>query len=228
MADNRVVIKINYDKDKHRKEVIDPKMVTVWHTGRILAAVSILALAVITLLFWWPGEEGSNNHANTSLDGAVIENNLSKPEAPAIAADSKTALSQSPQESGNNNPQRLISIGKPEAIILDKRVIRASLNISIKDKEPNQPVIAAINIDAGKTQQLFYFNQIKNMKDKALFHHWFKDGQIVSKRQLDIKDDKSKLISSRTFGLKDVGDWRVVLVDRKGRLFCAIRFKVSY
>ncbi len=60
MAESKVVIKINYDRDKHTKTVADTKMVTVWHFRRILAALSILVILIFLLIYWLSSKNVQN------------------------------------------------------------------------------------------------------------------------------------------------------------------------
>ena len=218
MAENRVVIKINYDKDKHRKELIDPKMVTVWHTKRILVAAVILLLLIILIFSWFSVDETSRQNQSAP--------EVSPNPAEAIPQSVTTERSAIKPLSGGQDTQATQG-SRPPAIILDKRVVRASINSVIKNNEPGEPIKSPVTIEPNQTLELFYFSEIKNMKDKVLFHHWFKNGQAVYKKQLDIKANKSKLISSRKLTAKDSGDWQVVLIDKKGKLFSEVNFSVN-
>lgn len=228
MADNRVVIRINYDKDQQRKAVIDPKMITVWHTRRILITAAILVLTLIPLFVWLFGKsQGDKNVEQASMEPAsgkaeaVIQSNT-------VSQDNQGSISAKPPKDQEYINEESKPVLRPTAIIFDKRVIRAALTGAPKDnKEPGEAVQSPIRIEANQSVELFYFSEIKNMKDKVLFHHWLKNGQVIYKKQLDIKDNKSKLISSRTLTSKDNGDWQVVLIDRKGKLFSEANFVVN-
>lgn len=217
MAENRVVIKINYDKDKHRKAIIDPKMVTVWHTKRILVAVAIL-LGIIVLIYTGFSNDDASKHNPQSAE--ALNNTPGAIEQTPIEIPASTTSLPAVQE--------VVDIKKrPSAIILDRRVIRASLNTAFRNDEPADPIISPVTIEPNQSVELFYFSEVKNMKDKVLFHHWFKDGQVIFKKQLEIKANKSKLISSKKLTAKDGGDWQVVLVDNKGKLFSEVNFFVN-
>ncbi len=222
MSDNKVIIRINYDKDKQRKALIDPKMVTEWHTGRIAAVLIILSL-ILGLIFTW------------LLSGDDRDNLTPAVEAPASGEQLPSAPGSGAPESKPSDPLNPpVSAKKPSvnpirhpAIIFDKRVIRASLNTSLKDMEPDQMVGAPLSIAPDQTTEVYYFSEVKGMKNKTLLHHWLKDGRVIAKKQLDIKDNRSKLISSRTLNSKDKGAWQVILVDRKGKLYSEANFEVN-
>lgn len=234
MAENKVVIKINYDKDKNRKAMAEPKMVTVWHTRRILSALSVLALIVIALVFRLSGDDiqdagklEKSEHAEmresfNAADAAVKGSNIA-----VNQNETKDQAVETVKPSGRQKEPANAAAKRPAAIILDKKVIRASLNTGPKDKEPYQPVKLPLQLDQNQTIDLFYFNELRNIKDRALYHYWSKDGRIVYKKQLDIKDGRAKVLSSKTLSYKDKGEWQIQLVDRKGKVFSEVNFSVN-
>jgi hypothetical protein len=60
-----------------------------------------------------------------------------------------------------------------------------------------------------------------------LFHRWYKDGQVMSKKQFNVKSNNAKLISSHKLTAKDIGQWQVVLIDKKGKLLSEVNYFVS-
>ncbi len=77
------------------------------------------------------------------------------------------------------------------------------MNTAIKDNEPYEPVKGPIKLSENQTIQLFYFNQLKNINDKVLYHYWSKNGKTVYKKQLDLKDRRAKVLSSKSLSYKD-------------------------
>jgi len=213
MADNRVVIKINYDTDK-RKEVLDPRLVTVWHTRRILAALLALVL-IIMLSFWLLSGDGQETE--------VQSESVSKPE---MSGENNQEIQSSAVsvQTASSAIKKLV-LDKGSAIIFDKLVIRASLNTSIKDNEPEHALQTAVIIEPGKSQELFYFSETKSAKSAALFHHWLKDGQLMVKKQVEKK--KTKFVSRHIVGQKDIGHWKVVLIDKKGKIYSQVEFNIG-
>jgi hypothetical protein len=228
MADNRVVIRINYDKDQRRKSVIDPKMVTVWHTRRLLIAGFVLVLIAVPLLAWLFADGDRVNDVGPAAMEPVNNNAGTENQLPNSTVANQNLSSVNPGDEKAQYNKESKPVFRPSAIIFDKRVIRAALTVAQKDnKEPGEMVKLPVRIEANQSLELFYFSEVKGMKDKVLFHRWLKNGQVVYKKQLDIKDNKSKLISARTLTYKDSGDWQVVLVDRKGKLFSEANFSVN-
>ena len=224
MADNRVVIKINYDKDKQRKELIDPKIVTIWHTRRIISAVVILLLLVVIFALWISsGNDESKIQKSTPVaqdNSETDENVLNQVAAEPIQV--KSDVSQSEIDT-----KKAAIVKRPAAIIYDRKVIRAQLTSAPKKNEPGDPVNLPVLIEQNQTVELFYFSQIKKPKSNVLFHRWYKNGQLINKKQFDVKSDHATLISSKKMTSKDVGDWQVVLVDKDGKLLSEINYSVN-
>ncbi len=220
MSENKVVIKINYDKAQARKSVVTPKMVTVWHTRRILIAVGVLLLSCLIILFLSMAGNNESNKTESSVvdNGANITNtqvsepgtSIVNPISPAVIDTRQNAI-----------------VKRPEAIILDKHVVRALLSSAPNNDEPGERIKSPVNIAENQTQELFYFVQTKNLKNSILFHRWYKDGQVMSKKQFNVKSNNAKLISSHKLTAKDIGQWQVVLIDKKGKLLSEVNYFVN-
>lgn len=231
MSDNRVVIKINYDKNKQAQLNAAPQMVTVWHKGRLLTALASVFLVVALLIFWLLPSNDANEAAvvaeiSTPLSEASPSDQSGQPPSLPVAGNHKNPLvkeqeNKSPYEKGVNHNQ------KPMAIIFSRKVIRASLNASLRDDEPGQAINNAVIVGQNQSIELYYFNEIRNMKGKVLFHQWLRDGHVLHKKQLEIKDNKTKTWSSKGFSAKDKGEWQVQLLDRKGVIYSEVRFWVN-
>lgn len=233
MAENKVVIKINYDKNKTGKSLSEPKMVTVWHIQRILFWAAILAILLIMLFYWLSNNHTNNTGVNSDIAAGKAttptgmgDNNFSKPQTQPNSESSSTigiTTENYRNEAGKttNKPQ------SPAAIIFDKKVIRASLNTVIKDTEPYEPLIGALKLSEHQRIPLFYFTQLKTGNNQGYNHIWSKDGKTIYKKTLPVKENKNKLISSKTFTHKDKGEWRIQLTDKTGKVFSEVIFFID-
>ncbi|WP_171695735.1 DUF2914 domain-containing protein [Methylomonas sp. ZR1] len=229
MADNKVVIKINYDR-KHPSINAEPQTVTVWHIRRILVAVLVLVLMLIVLFSWFGG---GDEDIDTQIDTTEKVQKLNTPDVemverqePALLEKPVPAIVQ--QASANSESVKKIdSVKKPAAIILDRKVIRASLNTEPKDDEPGEPIKSPLRVIPNQSREVFYFSEIKNMKGRSLFHRWSRNGQIVHQKQLDMKDKITKVWSSKILSAKDKGEWQVQLTDKKGKVYSEVNFSVN-
>lgn len=225
MADNRVVIKINYDKDKHRKALIDPKMVTVWHTRRILTVTGLLLLIILGVFFWFSIDTPESEQADAVIAKTPPPTQSSQPETSA-QVDTPESKPVDSQIQSDTNETALVK--RPAAIIFDRRVIRASLNTAPLSNEPGDPVKSPMLIDNNKSYEVFYFSQIKNLSGKNFSHKWFKDGNLAAKKHFSVKSNNEKLISSKRLTGNDAGEWQVVLVDKKDKVLSEVNFTVKH
>ncbi|AEG00317.1 DUF2914 domain-containing protein [Methylomonas methanica] len=225
MADNRVRIKINYDKDKQRKALIDPRMVTVWHTGRIFSAVLLLLIVIGGTIYLFSRKDADENklQSNEIINPAEV----TPPQTPVTASPELPKVEPSVPVQIRNTKNAAI-VKRPPAIIYDRKVIRASINTAPKNNEPGDPVKQPVVLGQNETKELFYFSQIKNMLGHTLFHAWYKDENLIIKKQFEVKTNNARLISSRKLTAREAGEWRVVLMDKKGRKLSEANYSVNH
>ena len=236
MSESKVVIRINVDKEQRAKTEAEPKTVTVWHVPRILAAITVLLVFFATLGYFLIG---NNQPDTTELVQKGVEE---KPQANNQSTETNTPVNrvvdinqakpvQHSDESikADLKQTQVVRNGSNglSAVIFDKRVLRASLNSLIKYNEPYEAVNSQVNLTKNQTIELFYFNEIKGINDRDLYHYWSKDGKTVYKKQLPVKEFKAKLISSKKMSFHDKGSWKIQLVDGKGKVFCEVNFIVE-
>lgn len=234
MADNRVVIKINYDKDKNRKPGVEPKMITVWHTERIVVAAGILLLLISLPIYWFGGEEGDSDkdQVREIVDKAQpLNNNVQENKSADVSVNDsdqvKSAANSLDQSGRFSKDIKKEGAKRPTAIIFSRKVIRASLNSGLKDSEPYHPAELPVKVRQNQGTEVFYFTELRDIQDRNLYHVWAKNGRIVDKKQLSIKDSHAKVLSSRALTLKDKGEWQIQLVDNKGKVFSEFNFVVE-
>lgn len=220
MADKRVLIKINYDKDKQRKALIDPGMVTVWHTRRILTVLTLLLILGGGII--WAVFGASNQPAETDSTPITTPPEIVSERVAELNREVNTA-----QDIPLSDTRKSEIVKRPPAIIFDKRVIRASLNTAPIKDEPGTPIKLPVQIEKGQDLEVFYFSQVKNMQAAELFHRWYKNGQLAYKKRFLVKTNISKLISSKKLMTEDAGEWQIVLVDNKGKVLSEINYSVN-
>lgn len=223
MAESKVVIRINYDKDKQDKPSGGPKTVTVWHLRRIAAAIAVLVLLIGLLVFLL----GSDKNGDSGQAAAPSSTPLAAESSVTPAGEASPGAIESAKQAGGKYDTAIIKPKALGAIIFDKKVIRASLNTALKDNEPFEQVRHGLRLDENQSVQLHYFNELRDIKDRVLYHYWSKDGKPVLKKQLEVKAGHTKVVSEKTLFAKDKGEWKIQLVDRKGKVFCEVVFTVN-
>ncbi|MDD4914932.1 MAG: DUF2914 domain-containing protein [Methylococcales bacterium] len=233
MPQSKVVIRINVDKESSPKNAVPAKPVVVWHWERIAMAGSIvIAVTVLLITFFYAQDEPAEQHSadrqalspapSGSGGGAAAVVPLpAKPVAGGVSAGEEAVVRFDRHLPAQNGGQ-VVNKG----IIYDKKVFRASLNIVMKDNEPFEQAKLPLRLVGNQVVELFYFNEIRNEKNKLLFHNWRKDGKTVFMRQLKIQDSKAKVVSSLKLSYKDKGLWRIQLVDAKGKVYSEVNFLV--
>lgn len=230
MSDNKVVIKINYDKNRLAKPKTEPQMITVWHTRRILAAAIVLVL-ILSVLYSWLSDNDQTN--DTQIEPGLKVPAIDKNDPGSVESQVPAGLNKTPPaslavlENHQENSRNADVPKKPAAVIFSRRVIRASLNGKPKENEPGEPIKLPLKFAANQSAEVFYFSEIKNMKGKVLFHQWRRNGQIVYQKQLDIKEPISKVWSSKTLSARDKGEWQVQLADKKAKVYSEANFMVN-
>jgi hypothetical protein len=212
MAQSTVVIRVSYDKTAQLAKVKAPEMVTVWHVRRIL-----LALTIPILLVWLLFKSTKTDDVEL-VQPEIIEPVITAPVAvePVISqSKSKPAVIEAKPvvfeiKPVNNQP-------KPTAVIFDRRVLRAAVVSEFINDQPSERIKANLKVSKNQHLELFYFSEVKHLKNKNVSHAWFKNGQLVHKKHWSVKESIAKLISSYRFSTKDAGQWQVVLEDKNGK-----------
>ncbi|MDT4328352.1 DUF2914 domain-containing protein [Methylomonas sp. MED-D] len=228
MSENKVVIKINYDKSRSGQVPQTPKMVTVWHTGRIAAVAGLMAAAIM-LSAWLFIDNSEQTPANLTPETLPMAPETSMRSDNSIVAPQVETSPLAARKSPGETPVSPSSISEQKrqpAIIYSRKVIRASLTYGIKDTEPTEQVKSASVQIRKEPIELYYFNEVKNLKGKTLFHQWFKDGQPVLKKTIEVKDNKAKVWTAKNLSSRDKGQWRVQLLGKKGELYSETGFDV--
>ncbi len=252
MADKRnIVIKVKYPTSGNATRNLAPKMITEWNVKRILLAVGVLMLMLASLYYFT-----NKDTQKTDLDNAAaIVNTIEKQATPqdeikeaelkSMAVSKQTAAKANSSaklknESNNKNKQtadftvkEIIkktlnkNIKESEYSRINHNVQRASLTYGIKDKEPTNKVVGIMGVRHKKPVWVYYFTELKTIKDGRVYHEWLKDGVVISRQELVISANTWRASSRKLLSDDDKGNWAVRLVDKNGRLLNEKDFKVE-
>ncbi|WP_160172760.1 DUF2914 domain-containing protein [Methylomarinum vadi] len=251
MTENKVVIKINYDKSKQKKQSEpQPHMVTEWHLGRIILAL-VLIVSMGGLLTYWllspvPVEQktlsqpvlAKNEHikkANKESQQNTISNKKVVKENKAVNGINEKQQSQNPTKPVTVNETEQSSVkqvNKKETqstvvpLIKDERISRLILAKALNNKEPVGEVSLPILADKNRAIGVFFFTEINNMKGEVLFHHWLRNDKSVFKRKIHILGNRWRAVTSKLITYSGKGHWVVMLTDIKGNILGEIEFDV--
>lgn len=211
MAKRTVVIKVSYDKTTQLAKVKVPEMATVWHVRRIL-----LALTIPILLVWLLFKPSKTDDVG-ALQPKEAKAVVTAVEPVAATVSNEIKPSQPVLKPLESVVKPVNHLPKPTAVIFDKRVLRAAVVSEFVNDQPAERINTNLKASKNQPLELFYFSEVKHLKNKNLSHAWFKNGQLAHKKYWDVKEPVAKLISSYRFSAKDAGEWQVVLQDKKGK-----------
>jgi hypothetical protein len=243
MAEKKnLVIKVKYPTGAKTSQAIQPSpaIITVWNVQRIGLAVGGLIGLILLLVYLFSGGGGEPKPEEALKDTQVSKEVIAIPKP----SETNTVVKQpsSPSVSNPNTIQADIQtqplivtdsakiIVKPKASALPKeppRVRRAILTSSITAKEPGNEITQSVIVQATKLNTVYYFNELRGMNGKILYHEWLRNGVSVVKEPLQVSADRWRVSSHKTFDDKAGGNWTVKLIDDTNNVLNEKSFTVS-
>ena len=186
-----IVIKVKYPSTSNSpsKKSSHPGVITEWNFKRIGVAVGSLFLVVISLFYF---TDSGNQQTDT---------NTSKLELPAQLPESK------PQ------PVEQARVAEQSVVDVNKVVARAQLTNDIEKNEPIDNLKLPLKIGNNETLWIYFFVELKEMKGKTIYHEWWLNGNLVSRKKVNISDDPWRTASKQLITYTVNNDWVVRLVD---------------
>ena len=219
MSHQSVLIKINYANQQAGQTPTQPKMITVWHVPRILAALTV----VVAVLVWiWPSSTEQESKPQAEVTALAIPVVKPLEESGIVASMPNPAMSKT-----GAMPEYRLDTSKPAAVIYDRHVVRAALVAEMNNQQPGVRINPSITINDPKGIELFYFTEIKHPLSQGYAHHWLKDGHLMLKKNLESKGKWVKQVSAKHFSIKDKGVWSVVLINQQGKPLSESRFVIN-
>jgi DUF2914 family protein len=249
MKDNKVVIKLNYPQ--HRVESKSPQLVTVWHVQRIITVTILMILIVALLVYLFLRKEHTTSVDKQNIP--TVTDNVAKSVPPLVKPSVKKEVKQTAKDieptpqikiketkiiTPKINKEKIINLpelkkvsetrDRPKASdhILDSRISRALLAKDIVNKEPVGEVTGKVTVVKEKATGVFFFTEIHDMKGKALYHEWLRNGELVFKRKINILNSPWRAATSKLITYSRKGSWQVRLVDQNGVVLSVVSFDV--
>ena len=141
-------------------------------------------------------------------------------------------IRQDTQETGLQSkaalPEKIVNTqGKPN-IDINKNIIRALLTFKINNNEPVDEIILPLKLSKNKSTSVYYFVELNAMKGRTVYHEWLLDGELITRKKVNISDDTWRTSSRQLFAYSARTNWIVRLVDESGQLLNEIHFNVIY
>ena len=217
MQENKVVIKINYDKPQWNQPLSSPALVTVWHVRRIVIAALLGLLALGVLLAWilgfWQSEAvAPQRNASANTEAVVLSEVLNNNNKPLDITAEKSALPVS---------------HKPVFSVYDKRVIQSFLNLGAFSKHPYKSVKSSIVVSPSKSVEVFYLTKLQSHTHGGYYHRWHHQTRGDIRPPMVSKQHHTKWYSAKTLTAADLGEWTVQLLDSNDVVLSEVKFWVS-
>ncbi|POZ52376.1 DUF2914 domain-containing protein [Methylovulum psychrotolerans] len=222
MAEKKnLTIKVKYPTAAKTSKALSPSaaVITVWNVQRIGLAAAALLGFLLLIVYAFSDDD--------TPPPAVVADSPSAQAAPAqaVPAAPKTPAAQPPVVTPvpvAANPSVAVALPHEQA-----RIRRAVLAARITDKEPADEIVRGVTVPPGQLKTAYYFNELRGMTGKILYHEWLRDGVSVMKEPLQVGADRWRVSSHKTFDDKAAGQWTVRLLDDTGKLLDEKTFAVS-
>jgi Protein of unknown function (DUF2914) len=182
-----------------------PSVVTVWNFQRIGLVLGGLLLALMALFHFMGSDDQKPSSDNTQL---ALPTPQPQPEQKA-QADMPVKAVEQPKFDSN------------------KAVTRAQLTSDIKKNEPVDKLKLPLKISKKETLWIYYFVELKAMKGKTVFHEWWLNGNLVSRKKVNISDDPWRTASKQLITYTNNNDWIVRVVDESRNKLAEISFNLE-
>jgi hypothetical protein len=200
-----IVIKVKYPTPGNTPAKSDAQsgVITEWNFKRIGLALGGLLLVLMSIFYF----TGDNDQ-------------------PTATDNSQLAL---PEQSPEPKPQADKASDTLEQAKLDvnKVVARAQLTRDIEKNEPVDNLKLPLKIGKKETLWIYYFVELKNMQGKTVFHEWWLNGNLVSRKKVNISDDPWRTASKQIITYTNNNDWIVRVVDESRNILTEKSFNLE-
>jgi hypothetical protein len=93
-------------------------------------------------------------------------------------------------------------------------VVRSVFTTGIQDREP----VDQLSDTQGKTGNLFYFSELRDMSGQTAVHRWEHEGKVVTEVSFDVRGPRWRVWSSKTYSPGLDGEWKVSVVNGAGEV----------
>jgi Protein of unknown function (DUF2914) len=186
-----IVIKVKYlsPEKAPAKTGSGSGVITEWNFKRIGLALSGVLLVFTSLLYFTGNDEQQPNSTSAQL-----------------------ALPEQPPEI-KTQPDKMVSAPVQAKLDNNKVVARSRLTSDIKKNEPVDTLKLPLKIGNNETLWIYYFAELKGMEGKAIYHEWWLNGNLVSRKKVNITDDPWRTASKQLITYTTNNDWIVKVVD---------------
>jgi Protein of unknown function (DUF2914) len=194
-----IVIKVKYPSPGKVTEhhASGPPVVTEWNFKRVGVALGGVLLAIMT---WFYATDSTDNKPSVVSNTAQVVN--TQQQVTTTGEPGESAATTKPV------PTKSISPAKTSTV-----VARSQLTRDIKKNEPVDKLKLPLKIGKKETIWIYYFVEIKGMVGQPVYHEWWLNGNLVSRKKVNISDDPWRTASKQLITYTNNSDWIVRVVD---------------
>jgi Protein of unknown function (DUF2914) len=187
-----IVIKVKYlsPEKAPAKTGSGSGVITEWNFKRIGLALGGVLLVFTSLFYFAGNDEQQPNSTSAQL-----------------------ALPEQQPEEIKTQPDKMVSAPVQTKLDNNKVVTRSRLTSDIKKNEPIDTLKLPLKIGNNETLWIYYFAELKGMEGKAIYHEWWLNGNLVSRKKVNITDDPWRTASKQLITYTTNNDWIVKVVD---------------
>jgi hypothetical protein len=193
-----IVIKVKYPTPGKvtEKHLSGPSVVTEWNLKRIGLTLGGILLAMMM----WFYSSGDNENPNVTTQTAQT----TQPEQQETVAAAEK-LDEKVSVTATTKPVTPVETSKA--------VARSQLTSDIKKNEPVDKLKLPLKIGKNETLWIYYFVELKGMVGQPVYHEWWLNGNLVSRKKVNISDDPWRTASKQLITYTKNHDWIVRVVD---------------
>jgi hypothetical protein len=126
-------------------------------------------------------------------------------------------------------PEKVINAPVKPKIAINSTVTRALLTFATNKNEPVGEITFPLKVSKKKSTSVYYFVELTGMKGRTVYHEWLLDGDLITRKKINISDDnKWRTLSRQLFAYTAKSNWTARVVDETGQILNEIRFNVIY
>lgn len=198
-----MVIKVKYPTPgKITDKPVSPTSITTeWNLKRI--ALALGSILLLTMSFFYFSDDSGDKQKTATAQQTVAEQTQQQPLAQIDSPPDKDIIAIEKSSTSSKKPVAANA----------KSVIRTQITSDIKNNEPVNNIHLPLKIGKEETVWLYYFVELTGMKGQAVYHEWWLNGELVSRKKVNISDDPWRTSSKQIITYTTNNDWIVRLVD---------------
>lgn len=91
-------------------------------------------------------------------------------------------------------------------------VFRSALTSGIDNREPRDKLEKV----SSEQKQLYFFTELRDMSGQTAKHRWEFDGKVMAEVEFNVKGNRWRVWSSKSFNPGWTGDWKVSVLNAAG------------